>query len=368
MGLWKPLLYLSFLVLHEEGAWARMNIVPGSRYTSGRGAAMGDAFIPIADDGAGALFYQPAAIGKVRGPQAEPFNFSFYGNDQFGSLVGIKTATNIYKVTSLSSFLPTLQQNPGKFASIGASVAPMFYMRQIAFGVLMQNQMGAQVNQDGTVHYKSLYQAIPTFGTALRLASGIVRLGYSLQWVNQASGDFNNIPATTDPMGYNQRLAQGTAISHNLGFALTLPFRYLPSLNVVARNVLSAKFTEFSLFPLARNHVGVPPTEPMTLDASFSIQPKAGLGGYFNWVFEYRDLTNTSKTPYMARIAPGVEFSFRDNFFLRGGFGGGYPSAGIGLRKKGGEFAITWYSEDIGPTYHSHRDIRFMIHYQVRAF
>jgi hypothetical protein len=81
---------------------------------------------------------------------------------------------------------------------------------------------------------------------------------------------------------------------------------------------------------------GIPAHEPMTLDAAFSIQPKLGAGAYLNLVLEDRDVTNQSGMSFLGRLAVGAEFSFRDQFFLRAGWGSGYPSLGLGLTRKSG--------------------------------
>ncbi len=98
------------------------------------------------------------------------------------------------------------------------------------------------------------------------------------------------------------------------------------------------------------------------------IQPKIGNGSYFNLVGEYRDMTDTSDISYLGRINFGAEFALRDSIFLRGGWGSGYPSAGIGVKQKKGEISLTWYSEELGTTYHALRDQRFLLQYSVKAF
>src|SRR4051812_28774831 len=79
---------------------AREDLIPGSRYTSGRGAALGDAFLPLGDDAAAGLFYNPAVLGKLRKTELEALNFSVYGNSNFFSSAG----TNSYNVTNLGSY------------------------------------------------------------------------------------------------------------------------------------------------------------------------------------------------------------------------------------------------------------------------
>lgn len=348
-------------------AWGRMDAVPGARYTSGRAAALSDAYLPLGEDAPSALFYNPAVVGKIRYPQAEPLNFSFYGNAGYIGQFSILNPT-FFNITSLSGYLSTLQANPGQAVGVGGALVPSISGRGFAIGVLAQSQVVAKVNADGTIRYRSLYQLVPAAAVGVRLAGGIVRLGYSVQWVNQASGTLDGVSASTSPLGYNEGLMQGSAISHNVGFALTLPIRLLPSLNIVARNILNARYKAYTIYPLTPSSTGTPPDEPMTLDASFSVQPKLGAGSMMNLVLEGRDLTNRSGISLMGRLAAGMEFTFRDQFYLRGGWGSGYPSAGLGLRRKGGEFSFSWYSEEIGTAYREERDTRFLLQYQVRVY
>ncbi len=336
--------------------------VPGSRYTSGRAAALGGAFIPLADDGASALFYNPAGFGKIRQAHLEPINLQLQANSEYTNNVGL----NFFKFSSLSSYAPTLNEKPGTFPGFSGALFPNFSFRGFGFGVLMQSRFAATSN-GGNIRYRSRYQMIPAVGGAVRIASGVMRIGYSLQWVNQATGDIT-VPANSHVLGYNQGLAQGAAFSHNLGWALTLPFEYLPALNIVARNIGGARYTRTSLMPLARNSTGAIETEKMSIDASLSFTTKMGSGTGFNTVFEYKDALNSSGTSALMRTSFGLEFVIRDIIFVRGGLGAGYPTAGFGVRRKTGEFSLSWFSEETGNSFRSERDIRYVLHYAIRAF
>jgi hypothetical protein len=344
-------------------AYAREDLVPGSPYTSDRGAAMGDAVLPLADD-ASALFYNPAGLAKIRGVDFEPFNFNFYANSGYINHIG---PGSFYKITSLSASQGNLASNAGNFMGVGGEYFPSFASHGFAFGVLLNNEVGAIANSSGSLTYRSMYQMIPTAGYGLRLADGIVRIGYSLQWINQASGDVT-VPQSTANAGYNQNLAQGSAFSNNVGFALTLPYTYLPSLNIVGRNIGGAHFNTSSIYQFTPDPTGAPPDDPFSIDSSLSFVTKLGGGDKINWVFEDRDMTNTSGMEFLGRMALGSEYIYNNTFYLRGGWGSGYPAAGIAMKTKQGEFGLSWFSEELGQTYHSMRDERYMLSFSVRAF
>ncbi len=351
------------LILGHVSAYARQDLVPGSRYTSGRAAALGDAYLPLGEDGASGLFYNPAGIAKIKKFQAEPMNLALYGNAGFANSF---EATSAYKSTDLSEYKETLLKS-NSYNGLGAQILPSFSTRGFAFGLLMSSQVGAQHDPTAdTIRYKSTYQFIPAIGTGVSLARGIVRLGYSLQWVNKAEGDITVPTAQAD--GYDQNLPQGSGFSHTIGAALTFPTMYLPCFNLVARNVGNTNYGGGSLVPFSKTSPGGPAVEKMSLDGSFSLQPKIGNGVYTNLVAELRDMTNISKLSMLERAAFGAELSFRDAFYIRAGFGSAYPAAGIGFRQKDNEFSLTWYSEEIGGGLRGQRDSRFMFHYRIGAF
>jgi hypothetical protein len=323
---------------------------------------LGDAFLPLTEDVASSLFYNPAGLAKVRSTQIEPLNFSAYGNSQYAAGAG----SNFYQVTSLSSYLSSLQSQSGEMAGVGGAVLPNFGFPGFGIGLLAQSELAAKANADGTVSYRSLYQLIPAVGFGFRLLSGGIRFGYSLQWVNQALG--SRTQSSDGDLGYNQSLDQGSGFSHTLGLALTAPIKMLPSLNFVVRNAFDTQYNSSSIWSFTNNPSGTPGMDPMTVDASFSIQPRIGQGSVMNLVIQNRDITNRSGMAFVGHFALGMELCFRDAFFLRGGWGSGYPSAGLGLKRKGGEFNLTWYTQELGTQYLEQGDTRFMFQYQIRNF
>lgn len=327
---------------------------------------MGDSFIGVADDLSSGLFYNPAVLGRIRGLVLEPLNIQIQANNPLINQFGADWA----KMGSLSGYKNTLTQSPGSVPGRSYAVMPAFGIGGFGgfgFGLLYQARNSATSPDGVNIRYKSTYQLIPTAGYGIRLASGVLRIGYTLQWVNQASGDVTK-PASDPALNYKNELKEGAGFSHNVGMSVTLPYVYLPSAHFVARNIGGLKMSGNSLMNFAKNPTGHPDTEKMSLDAAVGWVSKWGRGVDMKPAFTFRDLTNTSNTSQLGRFAAGLEFGFADTFFIRGGLGSGYPSAGMGFKTTHSELNLAWFSEEVGSGYKSERDIRYVFHYILKAF
>ncbi len=346
-------------------ALARNDKIPGSRYVSGRGAALGDAFITLADDAPSSLFYNPAGLARLKKPRLEVINVAAEGTQSFFSTFKL---TKVTKVVSLTGYKSTILANPAKEIGVSGQLLPTFSFRSFGIGVLYNNSIWAKYRKDdGVIEYRTLYQIIPTIGFGLRLAQGIIRLGYSLQWVNQASG---TVQVSDDATGlsYKNALAEGTALSHTAGFALTFPLRYIPQLAIVARNLGNARFSSTTLLKQAKNPTGAPADEPMSFDVGVGASPKLGSMAHVNWAVQGRDLLGASGYSIIQRVVVGAELSFRDFLFFRGGWGSAYFHGGVGLRRSKSQFNLTFYNEEIGTPSDSSKDTRIQFHYQSAIF
>jgi hypothetical protein len=338
--------------------------VPGSRYRNARSTALGEVYQPLADDAASALFYNPAAFGKLVGARFEPVNLVFEGNSEFLGGMG----THSPGIFGLDGYKQHLLENPYRFESVSAQWFTGFAARGFGFGVLGRAEMGGKYEpESGVIRYRSAYQLIPAVGGGVRLASGILRLGYSLQWVNRSGAD-TSTPSSGSGLSYIRGGTGGSGVSGTLAGALTLPYEFLPQFDVVARNFLDSSYGGFSLLPAPSGGASLPATEKMTFDGSFMLQPKLGAGATLRWILLFRDFTGVYGASLLGRLGTALEFDLRNAFFLRGGFGNGYPSLGIGFRRRRSDFGLSWYSAERGVSYRSEREIRFLFQYQVRAF
>lgn len=335
--------------------------IPGSRFVSGRGAALGDAYIGLAEGVAESLFYNPAGLGRLTGFSAEPLNIGLQGNAKLVSGFG----SDIYKIQDLSNYETNLQAQPGTSPGAAFSVLPAFGFHGLGFGVLYQSRLMAEVN--GTnLRYRSNYQLIPALGYGFKLASGVLRMGYSLQWVNQASGD-KTVPVGTRPLSWGQGVSEGKGFSHTFGMAVTLPYQFQPTINVVARNIAGTRFSGTTLVGIAENPTGTIAEETMSIDGSLGFLTKISAGWNLGTQFAYRDAMNSSNTRMISHVAAGLEFTAVDRFFIRAGYGSGYPSAGLGIKTSRADVNFAWFSEDLGDGATPQRDIRYLFQFVFRA-
>jgi len=336
--------------------------VQGSRFVSGRCAALADSCAPTAMVPTEALMVNPVGIAKIQGFHFEPLLLQAQVNRTVTKHFP-RTSTGIYDLDSMKD---PLMAQPGLSPGGSFSIFPNIGFRGFAAGVLYQRSVRA--SYDGTnIVGVSRSQFIPTVGTGFRLASGVLRFGYSLQWVNQASGEVTALPTATD-ISYGRNLPQGNGLSHNGGFALTLPYRYLPVLTGVARNVGGLKYSRGGVVHFTKDPGGAPATEKASYDAGIGWIYKTPLGVKLAFQGMMRDLSNVSDATYAKRAAVGLEVEIMWSLKLRAGYGSEYPSAGIGFEFMKSNLDIAWTSEDIGTRNSPVRDQRYILQYAFRLF
>lgn len=341
-------------------AWARYDSIPGPVYQSGRAAAMGNAFLPLGDDPASALFYNPAALGHVQKFHAEPLNIALVPSTGYLSSLN----QNFFQIFSLAGFAQQLAANPNTWQGMNLALFPNVGWKFFAVGLLGQMDFLARNDGAGNLRYRTRYDLIPAASAGVKLANGVVRLGYTLQWVHTSMGDQTVSAAAAT--SYTQGLYGGAGFSHNAGFALTFPIKMLPQFNVVARNILGLQYSAATLMPF--RDAGPPPTQPMSIDISGSLHPRFGKGHLLNLVFQWNDITGSSGYRILSRLALGAEVSFRDFLYFRVGMANIFPTAGFGLKTRTSEFNFAYTHDQIGTAEAPERNDKIMFQFKAAIF
>ena len=340
---------------------ARPYYYPQIRYISPYSESLGSAVLPIQDEVGNVLMNNPAALARFKGYRAEPLNIGLNLNSNLLSDGILSSPTSAFTLGGMSS---TMNSNVDTPYGLGYSNLSAFSYGNWAAGILIQEH--SRAISDGTnVTYQAINQVIPTIGFGFGLARNVMRFGYSLQYVNQTSGTATAVSDSS--ASYMSGLAKGSGLSHNVSFNFSLPFTFLPSFSVVARNLGGLTFSGTRLIPRGTNFSGALDEEPMTIDASFDALFKITGDFRIRMMLEYRALNNSVTFPNaLEKFNIGMDIPISRHFGIRAGaMGLTNFSYGVGYKGDYGEVHLAGYSErtpfSSGGTYESRYALQFKI-------
>lgn len=324
--------------------------------TNTRALSMGGAGINVVDDSY-AAFLNPANLArKSSRPRLELFNAQLEMSEWAVNAVGSRNGNPL----SLGSVYKYLEANQGEWVGYRYSFFPNFTSRFFSFGLLYEQAMSAKYDgvdpltpgSEPMVTHSGYRRVMPTGSLSFRLMKGILKFGYSigLEHLGVVSAVVTN-PADKS-LSYTSGIHEGFAVRQVAGTTLTLPFRNLPSFSFVARDLFGSHYFGGD----------IQDTRRMTFDLAMSHTTYFGKAIEVKLSADWRDFVNKYATPFMRRFFTGAEIRLGRAFFLRGGYGQGYPTAGIGLRTGRTKFDLGWYSMEMGDRLRDDRDQRIGLH------
>jgi hypothetical protein len=339
-------------------AQAQSSTYPGIRYINPYSQSMGGVTLPLSQDIGNSLFNNPAGLARNTKFKAEFLNLDLdIGSATLG---GISQS-----MTTLGGLSGTLNSNPNTTYSEGISNLTALSWGGLGVGILYQDRVRAY--SDGaaspTAHYSTLNNLVPAAGYGLSLARGVLRVGYSLQYVNEASGVASSVSDTS--ASFLNGVKQGHGFSHTTSVNLALPITYLPTFSLIGRNIGGLHFSGGNLMSPAKNASGLPTDQPTSIDAAFNftVRLSGSLKSY--WFFEYDDVSNTASLPIFEKMRLGLEILATSAFSVRAGFNGAQVSGGIGFRSESSEINVTYYNDRNPFSNTGYWDTRYALQYKV---
>jgi hypothetical protein len=308
-----------------------------------------------------ALFYNPANLAaKDTGTNIQVVNVQFDGAE--GLMGQVKDAKAI-SFGDLQKLYPYLNANKNTAVGARYSLYPNITLRNFSVGFLYERNRAAEVRAaDDALHLMGRDRMGPTAALSYRLFGGIFRLGASAQFLTV--GDMNSIvkpPITVGTLDYNTYEDAGSGLVLTGGATLTLPFAYLPSFSVVARNLGDSKF---SAPPVANFGVGRSvPIQYMTFDFGTSMTIYLAKRAELKLAFDYHDLTNRLAGTRFRHVFAGTEIIFFDLLKLRAGLMHGYPTFGLGFTPKKASLELAVYSEEKDDKLRGSAEARYVLQY-----
>ena len=330
---------------------------PAVRYVSPLGESLGGMTVPISDETGNALFNNPAALSRNTQFKAEYLNLNIDGNTNLFSNI-----SSVTSFPSLGGFTSTLNDNTNTVFSGGFGNLTALSWGGLGVGVLIQDRVRSY--SDGTnVHYEAQSDFIPAVGYGAALARGIMRVGYSIQFVNETRG--SSQAASDSSAAYLSGIPQGKGLSHTAAMNFVFPFTYTPTFSIIARNLFGMRFQSGALMSRAKNPSGLLSNQEMSVDASFNFVTRISGPVKSLWYFQATDMTGTTSMKVFDRLSFGLDFSLSPAVDLRFGLNSTRISAGIGYRSPGSEIGVAYYQDPSPYPSISATDTRLALQYKV---
>ena len=339
-------------------AEAATSVYPGIRYISPYSESLGGVTLPLSEEIGNSLFNNPAALARNTKFKSEFLNLTLDANSVVLGSLGLSTL----KITGLGGMSSTLNSNPNQLYSAGFGNLTALSWGGFAVGLLFQQRVRAY--SDGTTaNYETTQDFVPTLGYGLALARGVVRLGYSFQYVNKTTG--TSTSPSDSSASFMNGMAEGHGFSHNASVNFVFPFAYLPTFSLLGRNIAGLHYSGGSLLPRAQNSSGLPADEKMSVDAAFNFTVRLSGSLKSVWYIQYKDLSSAANLPFLERFNLGVDLAMSQSVGLRAGFTGSQFSAGLGYRSPSSEINLAWYHERSPFANIAYWDTRYALQYKV---
>ena len=346
-------LILSFLAIHE--AKAQSFAYPSIRYLSPDSQSMGGVSLPLTQEVGNNLFNNPAGLARSTNLHVEALNLDGDLSSKMLSAAGTG-------MTGLGGLSPTLNKDPNVTYAEGFSNLTAASFGGLGMGILVQERVRAY--SDGTnLHYHTVSDVVPALGYGIGLARGVVRLGFSTQYVNEASG-INQVASSTSA-SFLDGISQGHGFSHTASVNFAFPFTYLPTVSIMGRNISGLHFLSGSIASRAKRVSGVPNMQYTSIDAAFNFTVRVSGSVKSLWFVEYDDAMNSISLPFLERIRVGLELGISSAVSLRGGFTGGQFSGGIGFKSQASEISFAYFHDRSPFTSIAYWDTRFALQYKI---
>lgn len=328
--------------------------------SSARALGMGNVGVNT-ERGSYSLFYNPANLAaKDTKTQIQVLNFSADLNDGWASRAGGGEYSNFQNLEGLYG---DLVNHKNTYVGGRFSIYPNVTVRHFSFGLLYEVNQGAEVRaSDSALRVKARNRFGPTLGLSFRFFKGILRIGGAVQLLTVGNADTVVAqPITPSTLEFSRYINSGTGLSKSAGMTLTLPFRFLPSFSLVARDIGGTTYSgaRFVKFGDGRNVA----KSDMTFDLGTSLTIYLAKRMEMKLAMDYRDYVNQLDGGNFRHINLGTEISLYDVIKLRVGMTHGYMTYGFGINTNKASLDLAAYADEKDDRLRGSRDQRYVLQY-----
>ncbi|MDZ4677997.1 MAG: hypothetical protein SGI74_10890 [Oligoflexia bacterium] len=322
-------------------------------WQSARAMALGNAYTAIVSD-KDALFYNPAALNKIRGLHLTLLDPAIASD----ALNGYQ----LYKDFTGSNYSTAIRNFYGKQIWAGISDSLAFSMPNFAiagysytnFFLNLHNPAYSNVTFSAT----SDYGIIGGMGASL-LPGDALRLGFAIKRVTRYGGRVTLGPSTLATLSNSELTSliavSGTGYGLDGGLLIELPAPASPTFSLVWQDIGQTRFT---------------PTTGLRAPPALDNNAVAGYSMLFDWTlikfrpsFEYRHI-NLQNEQGGKKIHLGAELTLL-NIDIRGGVNQGYLSYGVGVDLKYIRVDASSWGTELDTYAGQREDRRYMVQFTL---
>ncbi|GEM_PF-444339 len=332
-------------------------------YTGIRQMSMGGAYVNVVNDET-ALLTNPAGLGRLR-----DLTFTVFDPELHGAFKNTESVTldNYSGALDIQQLLEILNRTKGNHWHFKGQVFPSFIAPNFGIGLLAKYQYNARVDPTGTTYrldYVSDWAA--AMGATLRFWDGIIKFGFAGRLVNRTE-IHKDLPANSTGLEIRSQAKEGIGAAGDVGLLITAPWKYLPSIGAVVRDVGDTSYTlrEGMFYGTSER----PDKTDQRVDVGLSFQPILGNRVRMLIALEYRGVTSPIVPEYedaIKRSHAGMELNVADFFFLRAGANQGYWTGGVEFATEKFQLQAGSYGEEIGTPTGRREDRRWMGKFSLR--
>ncbi|MBX3042066.1 MAG: hypothetical protein KF789_15275 [Bdellovibrionaceae bacterium] len=316
-------------------------------YNGIRSLGMGGVSVATVNDET-ALLLNPAALGRLR---------DFYGTIldpeiEFNNHVSPMRREKIFNGPfSIKDISQVALDNPGKQYHARAQIFPSFVGRNFGIGLLGRYVLDMRAIDPQTIETFHQDDLALVLGYNLRLWGGRLKIGFSGKVISrlEVNDDLDSaLPLDNGSLASAGTLREGVGVSTDIGVQLTAPWKLLPTLGAVLRDVGGTSFDKMTGFR-GPDTTERPSLVRQDLDVGLSISPIHSNGVRSQWSIEYKGLLSASDVDDKAKLMHfGGELNFGDRIFLRAGYHQRYWTAGLEIASERLQFQISSHGEEVG--------------------
>ncbi len=341
---------LGMTVLSTSTSWGVPTSFTERRmfYKSLRYLAMGGTSVAVANDET-SIAINPAGLGKLRdnyGTIADPEvelnskGISAYNRKAYTDPLSIKQVVN------------TMKTKVGDYFSSRGQVMPSFVAKNFGIAVLQKTELAARATTATAVDTFYRNDLALLMGYNLRFFDGRIKLGVTGKMISRI--EINELSLNPNQnlnlrsLGKAGIAKAGTGFGSDVGLLMTAPWKWLPTVGAVYRDVGGMSFKENAMKRLSTS-TSNPAEVKGDLDVGVSIFPIQSNGIRSTFALEYRGLlTQDTQRDKAKLVHVGYEMNFSDIFFVRAGYHQRYWTGGIELASESAQFQLSSYGEEIG--------------------